>query len=293
MTPAPGEPRPVVVDHDGLRHVALDWGGTGETLVLLHPNGLCAGFFDPLARRLTDGFRVVGVDLRGHGGSEPPHTRAGLQYVPMASDVVAVLDALGIGECVVVGESLGGGVGAVVDRVSPGRVRHLVLCEGIAFDNHAFPRGHGAGEGGTGNYMADIARARRAVWPDRESVRARYASRPPFDVVAPEALAAYLAYGFFDRADGQVELACAPETEASIFEVTSESGGAVVAFDHLARMRGRVSVFHGDASYLPKPWFQAQADAAGTELRTIEGGHFFLQEDTVRGEAIVRGALGR
>jgi pimeloyl-ACP methyl ester carboxylesterase len=285
------EPRPVVVEHDGLRHVALDWGGVGEPLVLLHPNGLCAGFFDPLARRLTDTFRVVGVDLRGHGGSEPPHTRDGLQYVPMATDVVAVLDALGIDTCVVVGESLGGGVGAVVDQVSPGRVRHLVLCEGIAFDAHAFPRGHAPGEGGTGNSMADIARARRAVWPDRESVRARYSTRPPFDVVAPEALDAYLRWGFFDRTDGQVELACAPETEAAIFEVTSESGGAVVAFDHLAAMRGRVSVFHGDASYLPEPWFRAQADAAGTDLCSVAGGHFFLQEDTARGEAIVRAAL--
>ncbi|MBM3659829.1 MAG: alpha/beta hydrolase [Actinobacteria bacterium] len=287
------EPRPVAVDHDGLRHVALDWGGTGEPLLLLHPNGLCAGFFDPLARRLTDLYRVVGIDLRGHGGSEPPPTRAGLQYVPMAGDVVAVLDALGIGEFSAVGESLGGGVGAVVDRLSPGRLRRLVLCEGIAFDSHAFPQGHVPGEGGSGNYMAELARARRAVWPDRHSVRDRYASRAPFDVVAPEALDAYLRWGFFDRADGQVELACAPETEASIFEVTSESGGAAVAFDHLAMMRGRVSVFHGDTSYLPKPWFQAQADAVGAQLHTIPGGHFFLQEDTARGEAIVRTALGR
>lgn len=291
MSHAAGSPRPVVVAHDGLRHVALDWGGVGETLVLLHPNGLCAGFFHPLAQRLTDTFRVVGVDLRGHGGSAAPHTRAGLRYEPMAADVVAVLDALGVDTFCAVGESLGGGVGAVVDRLRPGAMRHLVLCEGIAFDAHAFPQGRSPGEGGTGNYMADIARARRAVWPDRAAARARYSARPPFDVVAPEALDAYLRWGFVDRDDGQVELACAPETEASIFEVTSEAGGAVVAFDHLADMGGRVTVFHGDASYLPAEWFRAQADAADAELHTIPGGHFFLQEDTARGEAIVRGAL--
>ena len=260
-------------------------------MLLLHPNGLCAGFFDPLARRLTDSFRVVGIDLRGHGGSEPPPRRAGLAYLPMAADVVAVLDALGVDSFSTVGESLGGGVGAVVDQLRPGTMRHLVLCEGIAFNAHAFPGGAGPGEGGSGNFMADIARARRAVWPDRESVRTRYAGRAPFDVVAPEALDAYLRWGFFERADGQVELACGPETEAAIFEVTSESGGAVVAFDHLAAMAGRVSVFRGDASYLPEPWFQAQADAAGATLQTIPGGHFFLQEDTARGEAIIRTAL--
>lgn len=284
-------PRPVVVEHDGLRHVALDWGGVGETLLLLHPNGLCAGFFDPLARRLTDTFRVLAVDLRGHGGSDPPESRDGLRYRPMAGDVVAVLDALGVDSFCAVGESLGGGVGSVVDLLRPGTMRHLVLCEAIAFDASAFARDLAPGDAGSGNFMADLARSRRVVWPDRESVRARYSSRPPFDVVAPEALDAYLRWGFFDRADGQVELACAPETEASIFEVTSGDGGAATAFEHLSAMAGRVSVFHGDASYLPEPWFRAQADAAGTELRTIPGGHFFLQEDTARGEDIVRAAL--
>lgn len=246
-----------------------------------------------MARRLTDTYRVIGVDLRGHGGSDLPHGRAGLQFVPMAADVVAVLDAFGVDMFCAVGESLGGGVGAVVDQLRPGSMRHLVLCEGIAFDAHAFRAGARPGEGGTGNFMADLARARRAVWPDREAVRARYSSRPPFDAVAPEALEAYLRWGFRDRADGSVELACAPETEASVFEVTSESGGAVVAFEHLAAMAGRVSVFRGDASYLPGPWFGAQADAAGTTLHTIPGGHFFLQEDTARGETIVREALAR
>jgi pimeloyl-ACP methyl ester carboxylesterase len=260
--------------------------------VLLHPNGLCAGFFHPLARRLTDTYRVVGVDLRGHGGSEPPRNRAGLAFAPMAADVVAVLDAMGIDECSALGESLGGGVGAVVDRLRPGLIRRLVMCEAIAFDSSAFPRQASPGEGGTGNEMAEMTRARRAVWPDRGVVRARYGGRPPFDVVAPEALDAYLRWGFYDRADGQVELACAPETEAAIYEVSAEPGGAAEAFAHLPSMHGRLAVYHGDVSYLPEPWFRAQADAADVPLHSVAGGHFFLQEDTARAEAIVRRALG-
>src|SRR5262245_36068902 len=175
----------------------------------------------------------------------------------MAGDVLAVLDSLGITQCSALGESLGGGVGAIVDRVRPGIVRHLILCEAIAFDSAAFARNTPASEGGAapGNAMAEMTRARRAVWPDRAVVRERYAGRPPFDVVAPEALDAYLRWGFFDRADGQVELACAPETEAAIYEVTAEPRGAATAFAYLANLRGRSSVFHGSASYLPAPWF--------------------------------------
>ena len=61
------------VVRDGLRIAFLDWGVgrfDADPLVVLHPNGFCAGFFDPLARRIGDQFRVVGVDLRGHGSSD-------------------------------------------------------------------------------------------------------------------------------------------------------------------------------------------------------------------------------
>ncbi len=163
--------------------------------------------------------------------------------------------------------------------------------EAIAFDPAAFPRERSPGEGGVGNAMAELTRARRSVWPDRETVRARYASRPPFDVVAPEALDAYLRWGFLERVDGQVELACAPETEAAIYEVSSGPHAAGMAFAHLPALRGRATVFHGAGSYLPSAWFRAQADAAGTALHEVDGGHFFLQEDTARGEALIREAL--
>lgn len=49
-------PQPFAVGHDGRDLAGLDWGGAGEHLVLLHPNGFCAGLFDPLARRLASDF---------------------------------------------------------------------------------------------------------------------------------------------------------------------------------------------------------------------------------------------
>ena len=58
---------------DGLEIAYLDWQATGEVydnLLVLHPNGFCAGMFDPIASLLSKNYRVVGVDLRGHGASE-------------------------------------------------------------------------------------------------------------------------------------------------------------------------------------------------------------------------------
>ena len=62
------------------------------------------------------------------------------------------------------------------------------------------------------------------MWPDRATVTVSYGSRAPLDALAPEALAAYVRWGFVDRDDGQVELACAPETEAGIFDSRSRYG---------------------------------------------------------------------
>jgi pimeloyl-ACP methyl ester carboxylesterase len=206
----------------------------------------------------------------------------------MAADVLAVLDHLGVNETVAVGESLGGGVSVLVDGQRPGVIRRLLLCEPVAFspDGRTL-RPPGTGHGDGGNYMSTIARKRRAVWPDRDAVYESYRSRPPFDVVAPEALAAYVRWGFVDRRDGQVELACKPEVEATIFEVSGEPIGAPAAWAHLGDLTAAAVLTCGEKSELPAEWFAAQAEHAGAPLVQLSGGHFFLQEDTARAARLV------
>ena len=55
---------------------------------------------DPIARRLADRFRVVSVDLRGHGESDKPD--ADYEQATVARDVAGALDALGVAACCVV-----------------------------------------------------------------------------------------------------------------------------------------------------------------------------------------------
>ena len=284
--------RIVTVERDAFRVRALDWGGDGPALLLLHPNGMGAGFFEPLALAVRDTFRPVAVDLRGHGGTDTPATRSGFGFAEMAADVLTVLDDLGIDETVAVGESLGGGVSVLVDEQRPGVIRRLLLCEPVAFspDGRTL-RPSGTGHGDGGNYMSTIARKRRAVWPDRDTVYESYRRRPPFDVVAPEALAAYVRWGFVDRSDGQVELACAPEVEATIFEVSGEPIGAPAAWSHLCALTAEAVLACGDQSELPHGWFEAQAEHAGAPLVTLSGRHFFLHEDTARAADLVRDHL--
>jgi pimeloyl-ACP methyl ester carboxylesterase len=252
--------------------------------LLQHPNGFCAGFFDPLARELRGEYHPIGVDARGHGASDRPADLDACTFPNIAGDVFAVLDALGFDEVLALGHSMGGAVAILLDEIRPGFVRKALLCEAIAFPPSGLPRNATGGP----NPMAAIARGRRSVWPDRETVRASYARRPPLNVLEPDALAAYVRYGFRDRRDGEVELACAPEVEARCFEAAAEPDGAAHAFAHLSEFRGTVVVASGDHSNLPAEVFAAQAEAVGAPYLQLAGGHFFPQEDTVRTAALVR-----
>src|SRR5690606_12912486 len=125
-------------------------------------------------------------------------------------------------------------IGSLLDAQRPGLLRHLMLCEGIAFDADRIPEIRRIEDPEADNYMATIARKRRPVWASREAVRESYANRPPLDVLAPEALDAYVRWGFVDRDDGQVELACSPEDEATQFEVARDVDSAPAAGRHLS-----------------------------------------------------------
>ena len=292
-----GDPLAGRIERDGIGTSWLDWGGDGPAVVLLHPNGFCAGVYDPLARRLAFRHRVVGIDLRGHGASDDVVESALLGNDAMALDVLAVADHLGLDRFALVGVSFGGGVGIEVAAVAPERVAALVLCEAIAIEAEAREQqhfGYRNGPDGGDHPLAVGARRRRDVWDDREAVLVSYGSRPPMDQLAPEALAGYVRWGFRDRPDGSVELACRPETEAQIFGSTDRHG-PVQAFDALRWVAadGRVptAVMAGSHTDLDPEWFRAQAAALGVHLQLIDGGHFCLFEDTARAEQLVGAAL--
>jgi len=275
------EPRSVVVQHDGLAIAALDWGGEGPPLLLQHPNGFCAGLFDPLAQRLRGEYRPIGVDIRGHGASEAPSDLDACTFLNAARDVLAVLDALGLDDVVALGQSMGGGATVLLDALRPGVVRKVMLCEAIALE--MIPHGPLGPDP-----MAAAARRRRAVWPDRATVLESYGSRPPLDVMEPASLAAYVRYGFRDRDDGTVELACEPETEARFFEAASAADGAKLAFAHLSEMKIPVTVVSSSHTNLPEAIFVQQALRTGGDHHQLPGTHFFVQEDTERAADLVR-----
>jgi 3-oxoadipate enol-lactonase len=121
-----------------VRFVQMPWGrlayrrsGRGKPLVLVHPLALNSRLWEPALSDFLPGHDLVMVDARGHGES----TWNGAAYaIPdIASDLVALLDALGIGRCAMLGMSMGGCVAMTFAAHNPSRVDKLMLCDTTAW----------------------------------------------------------------------------------------------------------------------------------------------------------------
>jgi 4,5:9,10-diseco-3-hydroxy-5,9,17-trioxoandrosta-1(10),2-diene-4-oate hydrolase len=109
---------------DGIRLV-LDDEGRGDAIVCLHAIGHDARDFARLRRRLAPAHRVIAIDWPGQGRS--PRDGRPVTAAHYADLLDAVLDALDVETCVVVGNSIGGAAAIAWAARHPGRARGLVL----------------------------------------------------------------------------------------------------------------------------------------------------------------------
>jgi 3-oxoadipate enol-lactonase len=99
-------------------------------VVLLHAIATHSALWLPQVGVWSAAYRVVRIDLPGHGASDPPLQP--LQMADYAAAVKDVLDDLGIERAAIVGLSLGGMVAQAFALAYPARVQALVLAHTTA-----------------------------------------------------------------------------------------------------------------------------------------------------------------
>lgn len=119
-------------DSDGVRlHYEVHGPERGSPLVVVHGfasdyrlNWVGTRWQEALT---TAGFRIFGLDCRGHGHSDKPHDRAAYAIEIMAADVNRLLDHVDVPSAAYLGYSMGARIGLQVVLDFPERVQRAVL----------------------------------------------------------------------------------------------------------------------------------------------------------------------
>lgn len=122
---------PTITAPDGIRiNVCVEGPDDRATILFAHSVGCDLTLWDHQAAALSDRFRIVRYDARGHGRSDAP--QGDYRIEQLGADALAVLDAVGADRAHLCGLSLGGTLGQWLALHAPERLASIALCDTAA-----------------------------------------------------------------------------------------------------------------------------------------------------------------
>lgn len=206
---------------NGINLHYLDWRGSGPTLICLHGLSSQAHTWDQLAEALIPQYRVIAIDLRGHGDSEKPPT--GYATADFAADLEGFAGRLGISRFILLGHSLGARIAALYAGLHADRLSHLIL------EDPAFPIR--PGPPGSPNPVIEQENARPATFATLEEAIAfigseadQMTARPHRAAWTKQQLRKYATDALRQRADGAWEWKYSHRAVLEIVELIEKKG---------------------------------------------------------------------
>lgn len=128
MTNSANNPHKTTVKANGI-DIAYRFDGPEDGHVVLMSNSLMSNYamWDCTVPALTDRYRTLRYDTRGHGGSST--TSGPYHMAQLADDAIGLLDALNIDKVHFIGLSMGGMIGQQLGARFPERIHSLSLCD--------------------------------------------------------------------------------------------------------------------------------------------------------------------
>ena len=160
---------------DGELLAYIDMGPrTGPPVVLIHGYTDSARDWVPLLPYLSKRYRIIVVDIRGHGRSSKPeccYTRLDFAY-----DVKLLLDSLGVRRADIVGHSLGSIIAQTFAEYWPERTAHVVLISSTGGSPPNRPK-----KPRQFDFAAEIRKLKEPIDPDSPFMIAWWDSPTPVD----------------------------------------------------------------------------------------------------------------
>jgi aminoacrylate hydrolase len=224
--------------------------GEGEPLIFASGLNGVARYWAPQVPVFSSRFRVITYDHRGTGSSDRNQREFSLDG--MASDLIALMDALKIERAHLVGLSTGGAIGQTIAIEHPQRLNKLVMCSTWTHCDPWFRR---------------LFEARRAMY--QQAGPELHAMFHPLWLLPPDYVNAHDAEIDEER---KRAASAAPPVEVSVGRID-----ALLKFDRragLARIKTPTLVIASDNDYIT-PCYYAKTlahEIAGAKLEIVEGG---------------------
>jgi|GEM_PF-691230 len=160
-----------IPSQDAVLHARLEGPANAPVITLLHTLATTMALYDEQARDLAASYRVLRLDMRGHGQSTAgPNTSTGqtdpetaYTLAALAQDVITVWDHLGIKTSHLLGLSIGGMIALEVALTHPSRVTSLIAAD----------------------CRADVPPPFLALWPARRALLAEHGLSAVADATLP------------------------------------------------------------------------------------------------------------
>ena len=239
-------------------------------LLFAHANGFPGSSYRSFLGPLAERFDLHPLDRIGHHPDFP----VGHNWLALRDELLQTLEHLD--EPVIgVGHSMGGVLMAMAAEAAPERFRCVVMLDPplmlgldawamkvakrFGFVDRVTPAGQSQG--------------RRAVWPDRDTMRHSLRRRRLFRRFTPEALEDYVAGGTRLLDDGQAVLLYDPQVEVEIFRHLPDHLG-----DLPRRLRVPFALLAGAESDLLTPRRRRRLERHGVPVSLVPGTHMFPME---------------
>jgi pimeloyl-ACP methyl ester carboxylesterase len=279
--------RRIALPDRGVEIALLDWGGAGPLALLHHANGFCAATLDLVARALRAHFRVIGMDARGHGDSSRGTGAQPYAWHEFGADLAAVARVLTAENGPValgLGHSFGGTSMLLAAAEESALFQRLLLVDPVLHAPRAAESWDPERLARAGS-LVERASRRRSVFPDRAAARQNWRDKELFQGWDPRAYDLYLAEGMADRPDGQVELKCAPETEAAVYA----AGPTTDVWERVEKIAIPTLMLWAQHGDFPRTVFaDYAARMANARIQDIDASHLVPME---RPEIVVDAAL--
>jgi lipase len=209
-----GIPTHHMFDASEARISYFEWGDAGAPVILMaHATGFHARVWDKTIAALPEGFRVIAMELRGHGRSEYDEPLASWRII--AQDIRELIEALSLKDIIGVGHSMGGHCMTQTAFDLPEAFKRLVLVDPVLSRPDIYEQNRYADLKGPEEHpVAD----RRNHWSSSQEMFDYFEDRHPYSLWRQDVLKDYCRYGLLPRADGDgMQLACPPLVEASVY----------------------------------------------------------------------------